>query len=398
MRFPMVLSTFCAVAMLCTHAKANPVYELQKILVLQGYDIGKIDGIIGKNTISKLKLLCSSNSLNCEILIADKKYDEILKLITSVESIEITVIPTHSQRLKPGQLAFDNSNGAWFDRSLEVRGVEIVVAGAVGGQLAVPNIWAEKVAQTFKLLTAPNAENIDKKSYDRMIQTLAGEPGTWHAGYPTGQRVAYGGGDDYKPNPLRETHKYQGFDDWNDRTASDDMVWYKNSSHDHRVNTKGDDDINEVLEHVMHTLHLFGVRGAVEGSVKNLNWENETRDFQNGELWLAMDEAIKNGIFNVRDYHDGNHKGRAAHVMMKEYMYLLNFSMWSFGKEFWPDGGSLEPEWANRARTPEGVFKHNPLGHALFMQYFDPVLSKPSTKTLRRMFQDNDQGVSGYIP
>jgi hypothetical protein len=32
------------------------------------------------------------------------------------------------------------------------------------------------------------------------------------------------------------------------------------------------------------------------------------------------------------------------------------------------------------------------------MQYFDPVLSKPSTKTLRRMFQDNDQGVSGYIP
>ena len=30
MRFPMVLSTFCAVAMLCTHAKANPVYELQK--------------------------------------------------------------------------------------------------------------------------------------------------------------------------------------------------------------------------------------------------------------------------------------------------------------------------------------------------------------------------------
>ena len=111
-----------------------------------------------------------------------------------------------------------------------------------------------------------------------------------------------------------------------------------------------------------------------------------------------MDEAIKNGIFNVRDYHDGNHKGRAAHVMMKEYMYLLNFSMWSFGKEFWPDGGSLEPEWANRARTPEGVFKHNPLGHALFMQYFDPVLSKPSTKTLRRMFQDNDQGVSGYIP
>ena len=279
-----------------------------------------------------------------------------------------------------------------------MRGVEIVVAGAVGGQLAVPNIWAEKVAQTFKLLTNPNAKNINKKSYDRMIQTLAGKPGTWHVGYSTGQRIAYGGGDDYKPNPLRETHKYKGFDDWNDRTKSNDMVWYKNSSHGYRVNTKGDDDINEVLEHVMHTLHLFGVRGAVEGSVENLNWENETRKFQNGELWLAMDEAIKTGIFNVRDYHDGNPKGKAAHIMMKEYMYLLNFSMWSFGKEFWSDGGSLEPEWANRARSPEGVLNHNPLGHALFMKYFNPVLSKPSTKTLRSMFQDNDQGVSGYIP
>ena len=79
-------------------------------------------------------------------------------------------------------------------------------------------------------------------------------------------------------------------------------------------------------------------------------------------------------------------------------MYLLNFSMWSFGLEFWIDGGSLAPEWADRARTPEGVLKYNPLGHALFMKYFDPVLSRPNVKTLRSMFKDNDIGVSGYVP
>ena len=73
MRFPIVLSTFCVVAMLFSQAFANPMHDLQKILVLQGYDIGKIDGIIGRNTISKLKQFCSSNSLNCENLIADKK-------------------------------------------------------------------------------------------------------------------------------------------------------------------------------------------------------------------------------------------------------------------------------------------------------------------------------------
>ena len=43
MRFPIVLSTFCVVVMLFTQAFANSMYDLQKILVLQGYDIGKID-------------------------------------------------------------------------------------------------------------------------------------------------------------------------------------------------------------------------------------------------------------------------------------------------------------------------------------------------------------------
>jgi len=44
------------------------------------------------------------------------------------------------------------------------------------------------------------------------------------------------------------------------------------------------------------------------------------------------------------------------------------------------------------------VLAENPLGHALFMKYFDPVLSKPDFATLRSMFQDNDQGDSGYVP
>jgi hypothetical protein len=39
------------------------------------------------------------------------------------------------------------------------------------------------------------------------------------------------------------------------------MVWYKN------IDSKGtgDDDINEIIEHILHTLHRFGVRGGVEG-------------------------------------------------------------------------------------------------------------------------------------
>jgi len=90
------------------------------------------------------------------------------------------------------------------------------------------------------------------------------------------------------------------------------------------------------------------------------------------------------------------------HPAATEYTYILNFSMWEMGKEFWPDKvngeGALEGEWSVTASDPAGVLAENPLGHALFMKYFDPVLSKPDFATLRSMFQDNDQGDSGYVP
>ncbi|MDA8540528.1 hypothetical protein N9K50_02250 [Planktomarina temperata] len=100
-------------------------------------------------------------------------------------------------------------------------------------------------------------------------------------------------------------------------------------------------------------------------------------------------------------------QGHDFKVAAIEYTYLLNFSMWEMGKEFWSDeneeytgigNGVLEGEWSVTASDPAGVLAENPLGHALFMKYFDPVLSKPDFATLRSMFQDDDQGDSGYVP
>ncbi len=298
--------------------------------------------------------------------------------------------------VKTGIIVEDDSNGAWFDRSLEVRGIQIVVAGAVGGQKAVPNKWVEKTAQTIKLLIDSSAPNIENVLQKRLVATLAGAAGTAHQGYQTGQRIGYGGGNSYRPNPLRDNgiRHYKGFEAWLDRMVHKDMVWYKNVDSLHT----GDDDIVELLEHLMHTIHSFGLPGVVDGSLDALSWDPERRrDYHKQELWLAMKEAIDNRVFNVSDYGNGDPRGHMSSVMMTEYMYLLNFSMWEFGKEFWGDGGSLAPEWSNKARTAKGVRKHNALGYRLFMTYFDPVLSKPDIKTLRRMFKDHDRGVSGYV-
>ena len=85
---------------------------------------------------------------------------------------------------------------------------------------------------------------------------------------------------------------------------------------------------------------------------------------------------------------------------MQEYTYLLNFTMWEFGQEFWDEEsngiGSLTGEWSDDARTPDGVLQNNPLGHQLFKTYFEPVLTKPDITTLKSIFQDNDNGLSGY--
>ena len=296
-----------------------------------------------------------------------------------------------------GALAANTSISSWFDRSLEINGLKLFVAGAVSGQTAVPEEWAKKVAQTVKLLTNPNGEGIDISSQEQLIQVLQGATGTWHAGYPAAQRLAYGGGSDYSPNPLTDEgiEAYEGFQNL-DKYLMNDMVWYRNSS-DGEVNNVGNYDIAEVLEHLMHTIHLYGVPGAAPGSQDALKWDPEFHiGWQTSELYLAIKEAVNNGIFSLQDYGDENIDTPDTYrVASKEYLYLLNFGMWEFGQEFW-ENGTLAPEWSDRARTSAGVEQNNPLGYALFNKYIEPVLSRPNPSDLRTIYQDDDGGISGY--
>ena len=279
----------------------------------------------------------------------------------------------------------------FYDRELVVNGIKLIVAGDIGGQLAVPDFWIYKTARVFELLIDKDGEDIDANSQLNMIKTLKGEIG-WHQGYPAGQRIARGGGNEYSPNFLDDNRNqsYPGIEAFEDALALDDMVWYKNID----SQGTGDDDINEILEHTLHTLHRFGVRGGVQGSTEALNIEAEEEDVSNTEIFLAMKEAYVNGVFDIEGYGGNINNQDAWPVMLKEYQYLLTYGMWGFS-EFW-EGGSLSPEWNDNARTPEGVLANNPLGYELYNAYFKPVISIPSKEILRAIFQDNDQGESGY--
>jgi hypothetical protein len=314
-----------------------------------------------------------------------------------------------------GKGSLTDTTSTLFDRTLDVYGVKLLVGGASGTQDAVPDAWAHKVAQSYVMLMDPTGSNIDVSAQESMKEILSGAEGTWHEGLGTSQRILKGAGSEYPLNPLQDLNEGQLDAQYGAGTEAllndimQDMVWYQNST---GVINSGDGDIQELFEHVLHTLHPWGVRGAVEGSEEALNYTKVgSRDphdandssWKTSELYLAMKEAIDNGVFDPSGYaSDPLNDPEQFHPAATEYTYILNFSMWEMGKEFWPDKvngeGALEGEWSVTASDPAGVLAENPLGHALFMKYFDPVLSKPDFATLRSMFQDNDQGDSGYVP
>jgi len=290
----------------------------------------------------------------------------------------------------------------FFKREVTVNGVRIMAAGGVGGQTAVPDAWVEKVARMFELFTDPNGAGINSTLQRNLIKNLSGDTGTYHAGLPTIQRVARGAGADYTPNFLTD----QGVIDWNltnlfDTHVQNDMVWYLNSTGDGYGD--GDTDAQEVIEHVFHTLHMHGLPAD---DIKL--YQFLAADWQTGDLYAAMEEAYDAGKWDPSGYQanpdDWKTIADAFEVAAKEYLYLLNFSMFEY-TELW-DGGSLAPEWSDDMRTQAGIQANNPLGYAFHNTYIAPVISKPSLATIRSIFQDGNTpaqddpslaGASGYF-
>ena len=313
--------------------------------------------------------------------------------------------------------SLQSTTSSLFDRTLDVNGVKLLVGGETGDQAKVPDEWAHKVAQSYVMLMNSNTAGIDATAQQQMINILAGGDGTWHEGVGTSQRILKGAADEYPLNPLEDRIDGELDAEYGVGTEAllnsimQDMIWYQNSS---GTIGSGDGDIQELFEHALHTIHPWGVRGAVEGSIDALNYTkadgsgdphdaNDT-SWKTSELYLAFKEAVDNGVLDPSGY--ANDPLNNPEDFMKaaiEYTYILNFSMWEMGKEFWLDKnasgeGVLEGEWSETASTPAGVLAENPLGYALFNTYFAPVLSKPDFTTLRSMFQDNDGGLSGYQP
>jgi subtilisin family serine protease len=300
-----------------------------------------------------------------------------------------------------GPLTSDNTNGAVFDRSIQVKGVKIVLAGAVGGATTVPDEWGNKVAQMYNWFLDPTAANVSPPIQEKFILTLRGDAEvSWHQGKQTAQRVGYGGGDSYDPNWLTDdgAAQYAGYVNFLDSHEMNDMVWYQNSS---GTPGTGDIDAQEVIEHIFHTLHMHGLPAQDLKLYAYL-----AADWQSGELFAAMEEAFDASKWDPSGYQSPANAWKtdsdAFEVAAKEYLYLLNFCMFDYSS-LW-DGGSLAPEWTDDVRTPAQIESTLPLGYALFKKYIEPCIAKVSKRAIQSLFRDGDTGNpfdaghSGYSP
>ena len=315
--------------------------------------------------------------------------------ITGVSSSDLDNGP----RRKTAAKDFEGPGSAFFKREMQVGGVRLVIAGGVGGQTAVPDLFADKVARMFELFTDPTGADISEGAQNQMIQTLIGATTSYHPNAPTIQRIARGAGGDYTPNFLTDA----GISAWGlsplfDATMQNDMVWYLNSTGG--APGDGDIDAQEVIEHVFHTLHMHGLDAQTLKLYPSIS-----SDWATGPLYNAMVEAYDASMWDPQGYNSPadafKTDGDAFEVAAKEYLYLLNFCMFDYST-LW-DGNSLAPEWNDAMRTPAGIQSNNPLGYALHNSYIAPVISKPTLVTIRSIFQDGDVGnpalggASGYV-
>jgi len=324
--------------------------------------------------------------------------------VANATSVPYTISGVNSSDLNTGPRAsgaVGNTVGYgsnFFTREVRTAGVRLVSAGTVGGQTAVPDAFIEKVARMFQLFTDSAGAGINAGKQNQFIETLLGNTTSYHSSKPTIQRIARGAGGDYTPNFLNDAGiRSWGLEPLFDETVQNDMVWYLNST---GTPGTGDEDAQEVIEHVFHTLHMHGLDAATLKMYPTIS-----ADWATSDLYNAMVEAFDASKWDPSGYQTPPNAWKtdpdAFEVAVKEYLYLLNFCMFEY-TTLWT-GGTLAPEWTDDMRTQAGILANNPLGYALFNTHIADVISKPSLATIRNIFGDGDvgdptvAGASGYV-
>ena len=150
-----------------------------------------------------------------------------------------------------------------------------------------------------------------------------------------------------------------------------DYIW--------EMDTGGKDQIGEVIEHLLHTVTTV---------ILYLAYPNEwDYNKSSSALSLAMQEAIDKGIYDISSYEDiKNDEEGYNKVLTQEYAYWLILAEWDYYvvADKKRDGISGNEEFI--IGTPDEIEFQLPLGHKLYKDYVEKILSIPNSETIIALF------------
>ena len=142
----------------------------------------------------------------------------------------------------------------------------------------------------------------------------------------------------------------------------------------------GPRQINEVIEHLLHT---------VTAVILNLTYPNDWGYMSSSSrLRLATQEAIEKGVYDVSDYDEikGDKEGYNK-IITQEYAYWLILAKWDyFDISGNTEGGSITGNNEFTLGTPDEIREKLPLGHQLYVDYIEKILTEPDKKFIESLF------------
>ena len=161
-------------------------------------------------------------------------------------------------------------------------------------------------------------------------------------------------------NPSLNEANYPGWDNINDTYDVVDFIWEATSDSDSQTK---EDQINSILEHLLHTITLGFDR------VFN-NW---SYDDQNSELNLAMQQAVDMGHYNTTGMYTDVDEATKKRILAQEFAYWMILTGWDLKSSYAPDAS---PEWS--VLTAAEMQTKLPLAHTLFTDTVNGVLVNPT--------------------
>ena len=248
----------------------------------------------------------------------------------------------------------DNSDLANIDFTQHVDSNNLRIFGKEDVSIEFLN----KVAQSYDAMLKEN-QNIDQSMRSKYLQTSKDE----HVYQRVGLEESFSKNEQYAHNTdVPRPYKHN----------CTDFIWEESQG--------GPRQINEVIEHLLHT---------VTAVILNLAYPNDWGYMNSSSrLRQATQEAIDKGVYNVSDYNEikGDKEGYNK-IITQEYAYWLILAEWDYFVISGNQEDGLTGNGEFTLGTPNEIREQLPLGHQLYLDYAEKILTEPDKNLIELLFR-----------